>query len=84
MYVIDCYHIYAASALAFMTVSRYAAAGVMTVVGIPFYRNMGVQWTLTILGCISAALVPVPFVFYRSGPTIRKWSKFAESQDSKV
>ncbi|KID72156.1 uncharacterized protein G6M90_00g027980 [Metarhizium brunneum] len=84
MYVIDCYHIYAASALAFMTVSRYAAAGVMTVVGIPFYRNMGVQWTLTILGCISAALVPVPFVFYCSGPTIRKWSKFAESQDSKV
>lgn len=76
MYVIECYQAYAASALGFMTVSRYAVAGAMTIVGIPFYRNMGVQWTLTILGCISAALVPVPFVFYRFGPTIRSWSKY--------
>ncbi|GAB1207148.1 hypothetical protein APSETT445_005858 [Aspergillus pseudonomiae] len=49
MYVIDSYDIYAASALGFMTVSRYCAAGGMTVVGIPFYRNLGVQYTLTIL-----------------------------------
>jgi hypothetical protein len=49
----------------------------MTVVGIPFYENMGVQYTLTILGCISALLVPVPYVFYKYGEKIRARSKYA-------
>jgi hypothetical protein len=34
----------------------------MTVVGIPFYENVGVPYTLTILACITALLVPVPYV----------------------
>lgn len=83
MYVIDSYDIYAASALGFMTVSRYTVAGGMTVVGVPFYANMGVQYTLTILGCISAVMVPVPYVFYRYGPTIRSWSKYAVVEEVK-
>ncbi|KAJ5668088.1 uncharacterized protein N7477_006658 [Penicillium maclennaniae] len=84
MYVIDSYGIYAASALGFMTVSRYCAAGGMTIVGIPFYKNMGVHWTLTILGCISALMVPVPYVFYKFGPVIRRWSRYAMTEDVKV
>ncbi|KAE8162994.1 MFS general substrate transporter [Aspergillus tamarii] len=77
MYVIDSYDIYAASALGFMTVSRYCAAGGMTVVGIPFYKNLGVQYTLTILACISALMTPVPYVFWYWGERIRGWSRFA-------
>ncbi|RDW62905.1 MFS transporter [Aspergillus mulundensis] len=77
MYVIDSYDAYAASALGFMTVSRYCAAGGMTVVGIPFYSNMGVQYTLTILACISVAMTPLPYVFWKFGHVIRGWSKFA-------
>jgi hypothetical protein len=49
----------------------------MTVVGIPCYENMGVHWTLTILGGISALLVPVPYVFYKYGKSIRARSKYA-------
>ncbi|KAE8354010.1 major facilitator superfamily domain-containing protein [Aspergillus coremiiformis] len=77
MYVIDSYDIYAASALGFMTVSRYCAAGGMTVVGIPFYAHMGVQYTLTILACISALMTPVPYIFWKFGETIRGWSRYA-------
>ncbi|KAL3451994.1 MFS general substrate transporter [Aspergillus insuetus] len=77
MYVIDSYDAYAASALGFMTVSRYCAAGGMTVVGIPFYSNMGVHYTLTILGCISVVMTPLPYVFWKFGHVIRGWSKFA-------
>ncbi|CEL03201.1 hypothetical protein ASPCAL04358 [Aspergillus calidoustus] len=77
MYVIDSYDAYAASALGFMTVSRYCAAGGMTVVGIPFYSNMGVHYTLTILGCISVVMTPLPYVFWKYGHIIRGWSKFA-------
>ena len=77
MYVIDSYDTYAASALGFMTVSRYCAAGGMTVAGIPFYSNMGVHYTLTILACIAVAMTPLPYVFWRFGHVIRGWSKFA-------
>lgn len=49
----------------------------MTVVGIPFYQNLGVHWTLTILGAISALMAPLPYVFYVYGEKIRSHSKFA-------
>lgn len=77
MYVIDSYAIYAASALSFVTLTRYLAAGGMTVVGIPFYKNLDPHWTLTILGAISALMAPVPFVFYYFGARIRVKSSYA-------
>ncbi|RKK63884.1 putative efflux pump kojT, partial [Fusarium oxysporum] len=72
MYIIDAYEVFAASALTFLSLVRYTVAGGMTVVGIPFYRNMGTNYTLTILGCLAALLVPIPFVFYYHGHRIRK------------
>ncbi|KAK9465294.1 major facilitator superfamily domain-containing protein [Lipomyces arxii] len=77
MYVIDAYEIYAASALTLVTFMRYLSAAGMTVVGIPFYRNMGTHYTLTIMACLSALLVPLPYVFYFKGAKIRQWSKHA-------
>ncbi|PSN67028.1 MFS general substrate transporter [Corynespora cassiicola Philippines] len=76
-YIIDSYESYAASALASVTLIRYVAAGGMTVVGIPFYKNMGVHYTLTIMGCISVVLVPVPYLFYLYGRKLREWSTYA-------
>ncbi|KAF1355973.1 MFS general substrate transporter [Lizonia empirigonia] len=76
-YIIDSYEMYAASALTSVTLVRYVTAGGMTVVGIPFYKNMGVHWTLTILGATSALLVPVPYLFYVYGKRIRGMSKYA-------
>ncbi|TKA76488.1 hypothetical protein B0A55_02877 [Friedmanniomyces simplex] len=80
-YIIDAYETYAASALASITLIRYFAAGGMTIAGIPFYENMGVQYTLTILACLSCLLVPVPYVFYKYGPWIRSKSKYAVTSD---
>nr|POE69095.1 putative efflux pump kojt [Quercus suber] len=81
-YIIDSYEIYAASALASITLIRYVAAGGMTIVGIPFYKNLGVHYTLTILACLSALLAPVPYVFYKYGPWIRSKSKYAVDMGS--
>ncbi|RMZ79511.1 hypothetical protein DV737_g3384, partial [Chaetothyriales sp. CBS 132003] len=77
MYIIDSYEMYAASALTFATLARYVIAGGMTVVGVPFYKNMGVHWTLTILAVLSAVLSPMPYVFYKYGHIIRRKSRFA-------
>lgn len=76
-YIIDTYKMYAASVLTSVTLVRYVTAGGMTVVGIPFYRNMGVHWTLTILGGISALLVPVPYLLFIHGKKIKGMSKYA-------
>lgn len=77
MYVIDSYEAWSASALASVTLIRYIVAGGMVEVALPMYKNLGVHWTLTLLGCLAALLVPVPYVFYRSGPWIRSRSKYA-------
>lgn len=76
-YIIDSYELYAASALASVTMIRYIVAGVMIEVSIPLYKNMGVAHTLNILGALSALLVPIPYVFYKYGPVIRAKSKYA-------
>ena len=76
-YIIDSYEGFAASALASVTLIRYVAAGGMVEVGLPFYSNMGVHWTLTILGAISALCVPVPYLFYVYGVKLRGWSRHA-------
>lgn len=81
MYLIDVYEAFAASSLTLATLVRYVCAGGMTVVGIPFYKNMGVHWTLTILACLSALLTPIPYVFYRYGHLLRRKSKFARTRE---
>jgi len=73
---------YAASALTFVALVRYLAAGGMTVVGVPFYTNLGTHYTLTILACIGGAAVPIPYLLYKYGPKIRQKSKYAVSPGS--
>ncbi|KAI0424402.1 major facilitator superfamily domain-containing protein [Xylaria sp. FL1042] len=77
MYIIDCYEMYAASALTFNALVRYIAAGGFTVVGIPLYGNLGTHWTLTLLGAISTLAAPIPFILFKWGPRIRGSSKWA-------
>lgn len=75
-YLMDTYEIYAASALASVTLIRYTISGAFIEISIPFYENMGVAYTLTILGSLSGVLVVIPYAFYRYGPAIRKRSRF--------
>ena len=79
LYLIDSFEQFSASALAIATFCRYVAAGTMVPVSIPMYRNLGVHWAMTLLGCISLLLTAVPFVFYRYGQRIRSRSKGAQT-----
>ncbi|RFU72901.1 mfs general substrate transporter [Trichoderma arundinaceum] len=74
-YIIYTYEQLAASGLVFVTFTRYLIAGGMVEVGIPMYGNLGVAWALTLLGILSAVLIPIPFSLYYWGPKIRQWSK---------
>ena len=77
LYMMDSFEEFAASALSISTVVRYVAAGAMIPVSIPMYENLGIHWTLTLLGCLSAVLTPVPFVMWKYGYKIRKRSERA-------
>ncbi|BGP17112.1 hypothetical protein JCM10213_003891 [Rhodosporidiobolus nylandii] len=77
-YLLDAYTIYAASAVASNTFLRSIFAAALPLVAMPLYHNLGVGRACSILGAISAALMLVPFVFYKYGPKLRSMSKFAQ------
>lgn len=53
----------------------------MVIVSVPMYENLGVHWTLTLLGGIATLLAPVPYFFKYYGAAARKRSKEATSFD---
>ncbi|GAA5978913.1 hypothetical protein JCM11641_000091 [Rhodosporidiobolus odoratus] len=78
-YLLDAYTVYAASAVAANTFLRSIFAAALPLVAMPLYHNLGVGRACSILGAISAALMTVPFVFYKYGPKLRSMSKFAKA-----
>jgi MFS family permease len=76
-YLTDCYGIWSASALSSVNFLRSLSAGGMMLASMPLYENLGVKWSLTLLGAASAVMVPVPVAFYKWGYLIRRKSKNA-------
>lgn len=81
-YLLDCYGTIASSAMAAATFMRYIASGGMVMITDPMYKGIGVQWVLTLLGCIAALLAPMPLVFWYYGGKIRERSKWAASAEA--
>lgn len=75
-YLIDAYTRYAASAMAANTILRSILGAVFPLFGLQMYGALGYGWGNSLLGFISAALCPIPFLFYYYGERIRtnpKW-----------
>lgn len=64
-YYPQAYGKWSASALASADFERQMFAAVMPLVSIPFFKNLGVDWACTLLGCISVILLPIPFMIYK-------------------
>ena len=45
------------------------------------FEGIGIEWGMTLLGCVAAIFIPMPFILYRYGKTIRAKSKFAPAPD---
>lgn len=76
-YIIDSYGDKASIALASVTMMRYLVAGGMVMAARPMYDNIGVHWTMTILGCVAAVVTPAPYVLFRYGLKLREKSRYA-------
>lgn len=76
-FLVDSYAAYAASAVAANTILRSVLACGLPFATQPMYQNLGVPISMSILGAIVGLALPVPFLFARFGPTLRKKSQFA-------
>lgn len=47
----------------------------------PLFINLGTQWAGTLIGCLAALMVPVPFAFFFFGAKLRSISPYAINLD---
>jgi len=76
MYLVDAYTIHAASVTAASTVLRSLSATFLPLAGPAMYNKLGVGWGNSLLGFVSLAFLPLPFIFYRYGQRIREAKPF--------
>ncbi|OTA98351.1 hypothetical protein M426DRAFT_17483 [Hypoxylon sp. CI-4A] len=74
-YLVDAYLPVAASTVAANIIMRSAFAAGFPLFSKQMFRNMGVQWAATLLGCLAAIMVPIPYLFRNYGPWLRRKSK---------
>ncbi|KAF2260915.1 MFS general substrate transporter [Lojkania enalia] len=77
LYCVDVYGpMNGASAIAANGIFRYVLGAVFPLFTVQMYSAMGTGWATSLLGFLSAAMLPIPFVFFKWGPVIRKRSRY--------
>ncbi|KAL1848948.1 hypothetical protein Daus18300_013406 [Diaporthe australafricana] len=74
-YLVDCYPMYAAAAIAANTELRSLVGALLPLAGPPMYDTLGLGWGNSLLGFLCALMIPLPIVFYKYGKTLRKMEK---------
>lgn len=85
-YLVDTFTAVAASAIGANTFLRSIFGAAFPLFANPMFHNLGVDWASSILGFLSVALIPIPFLFYVYGKRIRargKWSRGSVYPDEK-
>ncbi|KAH7316870.1 major facilitator superfamily transporter [Stachybotrys elegans] len=76
-YMVDSYSgLTVASASSANSLSRYIFAGAFPLFAVQMNEALGIDWASSLLAFVALALLPVPWIFYKWGPAIRKRSKF--------
>ncbi|OCL05596.1 MFS general substrate transporter [Glonium stellatum] len=78
-FLVDCYPLYAASALAANSFARSSFGAAFPLFGVQMYNNLGYQWATSLLAFLALAMAPFPFLFYRYGKRLRGNSRFASA-----
>ncbi|KAJ7057922.1 major facilitator superfamily domain-containing protein [Mycena amicta] len=82
-FLIDCYQVTAASALAAGMTSRALIGGAFPLFSIQMYDKLTVQGATCLLAGISCLCAPIPFIFKYYGTRLRARSQHAVAQSSK-
>ncbi|RAL08459.1 MFS transporter [Aspergillus homomorphus CBS 101889] len=76
-YLVDSYLPLAASTVAANIILRSSVAAGFPLFTKQMFENLGIQWAATLLGCLAAIMIPIPFAFRIFGPRLRGKSKLA-------
>ncbi|KAF2202288.1 MFS general substrate transporter [Delitschia confertaspora ATCC 74209] len=77
LYLVDVYGpLNGASAMAANGMLRYLLGAVFPLFTVQMYQRLGATWATSLLGFLSLFMLPIPWVFYKWGPAIRKQSRY--------
>ncbi|KAK8116163.1 hypothetical protein PG984_012665 [Apiospora sp. TS-2023a] len=76
-FLVDTYGPFAASATSANTILRSLLACGLPLAARPMFLNLGVGPAASVLGAVSCLAFPVPFLFMKYGPRLRKMSRYA-------
>ncbi|KAL7935761.1 major facilitator superfamily domain-containing protein [Trichoderma chlorosporum] len=77
-YMIDCYGArYGASALSANAFTRYTFAAAFPLFIIQMYDKLTTKWAASLLGFVAIGLIPIPWILFKFGATIRKKGRHA-------
>lgn len=76
-FLLDTYGaMYGASAVAANGMLRYAFGAAFPMFTIQMYEKLGIAWASSLLAFIGVGMLPIPFVLYKFGPSLRARSSF--------
>jgi hypothetical protein len=75
-YIIDMYMMFANSAIAANTLVRSAMGAGFPLFATQMFHKLGVNWASSLLGFLTAAMVPIPVLYFFYGAKLRSMSKF--------
>lgn len=78
LYLIDVYGpLSGASAMAAIGILRYTLGAAFPLFTVQMYEELGIKWATGLLAFVCVAMLPIPLVFYRYGPAIRRRSRYS-------
>ncbi|KAH3912956.1 hypothetical protein HBI56_089610 [Parastagonospora nodorum] len=79
LYMLDVYGpMSGASAMAANGLVRYIMGASFPLFTVQMYNALGVKWATLLLAFVCLVMVPIPWIFYRFGPGIRKKSPYSQ------
>jgi hypothetical protein len=62
--------------LAATTFMRFLVSSSFPLLTGQMVRNLGFAWATSLLGFVTVAMIPIPWIFYRWGPSLRAKSRY--------
>ena len=81
-YLIDSYTIFAASVLAGNGIIRSVFGAAFPLFTKQMYDGIGIHWASSVPAFLAVACIPLPFLFYKYGATIRQKCKYAAESEA--
>lgn len=81
-YLIDSYTIFAASVLAGNGIIRSVFGAAFPLFTTQMYNNLGIHWASCVPAFLAVACIPLPFLFYKYGASIRQKCKYAAQSEA--